>query len=178
MDIHPLLKTFVHSLAAIVFASVALPAFAARVVGITDGDTLTILDQRQRIKIRLANIDAPERYQPYNQHSRQSLAELCFGKEAHYLPEAVDKYGRTIAIVICEGVEANRTQVARGLAWVYTRNSAQYHDLKPLEHAAREQRLGLWHAKNPVPPWQWRKHKQQEQGEGARASSRYVPHSR
>jgi micrococcal nuclease len=178
MDAHPLLKTFVHGLAAIVFACLALPAYAARVVGIADGDTLTILEHRQRIKIRLANIDAPERQQPYYQRSRQSLAELCYGKEAEYLPEATDKYGRTVAIVICDGVEANQTQVARGLAWVYTWNKHQRQSLTPLEQAARAHRLGLWHAKNPMPPWQWRKHKQQEQGDGSRASSRYVPHRR
>jgi micrococcal nuclease len=131
-------------------------ASSVQVVGITDGDTLTILENHRQIKIRLANIDAPERYQPYGQRSRQSLADLCYGKSATYLPETIDKYGRTVAIVICDGVEANRTQVARGMAWVYTHFNKD-RSLPALERSARMARLGLWRDPNPVPPWEWRK---------------------
>lgn len=95
----------------------------SKVIAIADGDTLTVLEDREQIKIRLANIDAPEighgrkkPGQPFGQQSRQSLAALCFGKEAEIKPQNKDRYGRTVAVVVCNGIEANRAQVERGLA--------------------------------------------------------------
>jgi micrococcal nuclease len=58
-------------------------AFLATEIGISDGDTLTVLnDKRQQIRIRLAEIDAPEALQPFGIRPKQSLPELCFGKKS------------------------------------------------------------------------------------------------
>ena len=100
---------------------VAVPAFADQVIGIADGDTLTVLHNRKPLKIRLANIDAPEKKQPFGERSKQSLSDICYRKNATYSIQDVDRYGRTVAVVTCDGVEANRAQVERGFAWVYTR---------------------------------------------------------
>src|SRR6185312_619072 len=63
---------------------IALPVLATeiggRVVGITDGDTLTVLTDRQQTKVRLAEIDTPESGQPYGSRARQALSDLAFGK--------------------------------------------------------------------------------------------------
>src|SRR3954469_5065022 len=79
----------------------ALPAIAAeitgRVVGITDGDTLTVLDGTQRqTRVRLAEIDTPESRQPYGNRARQVLSDLAFGKSVRVLVQDTDRYGRTV----------------------------------------------------------------------------------
>jgi endonuclease YncB( thermonuclease family) len=96
--------------------------FNGRVVGIADGDTLTVLTaSKEQHKIRLAEIDAPEKRQPFGAKSKQSLSDLCFGKEAEVTPRAIDRYKRIVARVRCAGLDANAKQVNRGMAWVYRR---------------------------------------------------------
>jgi micrococcal nuclease len=131
-------------------------AHAAPVISISDGDTLTVLNEGKPLKIRLANIDAPEKRQAFGQRSRQSLSELCFGKDATYSVQNIDRYGRTVAVVMCASVEANRTQVERGMAWVYTRYNKDK-TLPEAQERAKQAGWGLWADKEPVPPWEWRK---------------------
>jgi micrococcal nuclease len=132
-------------------------AYATEVIRIADGDTLTVLEGRKQVKIRLANIDAPERRQSYGSRSRQSLAALCFRKDATYEVQDIDRYGRTVAVVSCDGVNANRHQVEAGMAHVYTRYN-QDRELPALQERAKAQRRGLWaDDKDPVPPWEWRR---------------------
>ena len=84
-----------------------------RVVGVADGDTLTVLDAwRQQIKVRLAEIDAPEKAQPYGQRSKQALSGLCYGREAIIDNKGRDRYGRTIGRVRCGGVDVNAEQMS------------------------------------------------------------------
>lgn len=133
-----------------------LSALAAEVIGISDGDTLTVLEDRNQVKIRLANIDAPEKAQAFGQRSRESLAELCFRKEASYETQTIDKYGRTVAVVTCAGIEANRAQVGRGMAWAYTKYNKD-ESLPALQEAAKAEKRGLWRDPDPTPPWEWRR---------------------
>ncbi|GAA5784880.1 thermonuclease family protein [Chitiniphilus shinanonensis] len=130
-----------------------------KVVGIADGDTLTCLtDANLQVTVRLAEIDAPEKKQPFGQRSRQALSDLCFGKPATLQVQSIDRYRRTVARVICAGTDANATQVRRGMAWVYNRY-ARDPALYDLQREARERRIGLWADADPVPPWEWRKQK-------------------
>lgn len=131
-------------------------AGAAQVIGISDGDTLTVLEGQQQMKIRLANIDAPEKAQAFGQRSKESLSDLCFGKDATYQVQDVDRYGRAVAVVTCAGVQANRAQVERGLAWVYPKYNRD-ESLPSLQHAAQAGRRGLFADPKPVPPWEWRR---------------------
>lgn len=49
---------------------------AVKVVGISDGDTVRVLDeQKQEIKVRLAGIDAPETGQPFSTKSKEALSK-------------------------------------------------------------------------------------------------------
>lgn len=139
-------------LAALLFA---FPAYAGKVIGIADGDTLTLLVAGRPLEIRLAGIDAPEYGQAFGERSKQSLAALCFGKTAQYQVRDVDQYGRTVAVVACAGTEANRYQVENGFAWVYRRHNRDA-SLLILEEEAREMQRGLWADDNPVPPWRFR----------------------
>ncbi|MFC3110858.1 thermonuclease family protein [Undibacterium arcticum] len=139
----------------IILALVTVPAFADQVIGIADGDTLTVLHDRKPLKIRLANIDAPEKKQAFGERSKQSLSDLCFQKDATYTVQNIDRYGRSVAVVACEEVEVNRAQVERGLAWVY----AQYNkdgSLPKVQAEAKSARRGVWTDTNPTPPWEFR----------------------
>jgi micrococcal nuclease len=140
----------------VVLALIGSPALAHQVVGVADGDTLTVLDDGRPLKIRLANIDAPEKAQAFGQRAKQSLSELCFGKDATYRVVDVDRYGRTVAEVACAGVNVNHEQVARGMAWVYVRYNKDP-SLLGLEEQARNAHLGLWSDATPTPPWLFRR---------------------
>ena len=132
-------------------------SFSGKVVGIADGDTLTVLTSSKRQhKIRLAEIDAPEKHQPFGSKSKQSLSEMCFDKEAEVTPFVKDRYQRIVARVNCAGVDVNSEEVNRSMAWVY-RRYAKDHDLYVLEHGAKVGKRGLWADSSPTPPWQWRK---------------------
>ena len=130
--------------------------FIGRVVSVHDGDTLTVLVSRNQIKVRLTDIDAPERKQPFGQRSRQSLAELCHGKDARIDEQGKDRYGRSPGRVSCAGVDANAEQVRRGLAWVYVKYAPKGSPLYAVQAEAQNARRGLWRDPNPVPPWEWR----------------------
>ena len=140
--------------------ALALPlsAYAHKVIGIADGDTLTLLVERKPLKIRLANIDAPEKAQAFGHRSRESLSELCFGKDATYDTQDIDKYGRTVAVVVCAGIDANRIQVQRGLAWIYPKYNKDA-SLPAMQDAAKAEKRGLWRDPAPIPPWEFRRKK-------------------
>lgn len=128
-----------------------------QVVSISDGDTLTLLVDQRQIKVRLADIDAPEAKQPWGTRSRQSLGSLCHGKPATAEPVSQDRYGRTVARVACAGRDAAAHQVSAGMAWVFPRYAPADSPLCPLESEARAARRGLWADPSPVPPWEWRR---------------------
>lgn len=132
------------------------------VVAISDGDTLKARcglegAYRQEV-IRLAEIDAPEKGQPYGTRAKASLAVLCFGSWATIRPEKQDRYGRTVARVECSGKDASSEQVRRGYAWFFTRYGTDT-SIRALEGLARGSRAGLWADPEPVPPWEWRARK-------------------
>lgn len=127
------------------------------VVGVTDGDTITCLTPaKEQIKVRLAEIDAPEKKQAFGERSKQSLSDLCFQERAELRVVDRDRYGRTVARVICGGVDANAEQIRRGMAWVYERY-ARDRALLPLQAKAKVSHAGLWSDTDPVAPWEWRK---------------------
>ncbi|MFH1495074.1 MAG: thermonuclease family protein [Pseudomonadota bacterium] len=128
-----------------------------KVVGVSDGDTLTVLDgSNRRYKIRLSAIDAPEKNQPFGMRSKQALSSLCFGKDARVTPLKEDRYGRTVADVDCGGKNVNEEQIRTGMAWVYRKYANGYGVLYTLEDVARTGQQGLWIDQNPMPPWEWR----------------------
>lgn len=140
------------------------------VVGISDGDTLTARCGRigayERVKVRIAAIDAPEKAQPYGQRSRQALSGICFGEQALITEVDTDRYGRTVADVSCNGEDAGSRMVSEGWAWVYDYNhlaTRRGGGLFELQERAQARRAGLWADPQPTPPWEWRKHQREEQ---------------
>lgn len=133
-----------------------------RVVGITDGDTLTLLVQEHQETIRLAEIDAPEKRQPFGQRSKQALSALAFGKQARLLSSGRDRYGRIVARVYTQGedgeIDVSGEMVRQGAAWVFDRYASD-EALYALQEEARAAKRGLWAlpAAEQVPPWKWRR---------------------
>lgn len=133
-------------------------AYAYKVIGIADGDTLTLLVNNSPLKIRLANIDAPEKSQPFGKNSKESLAEMCWGKDAQYEAFSIDRYSRTVALVTCNNIGVNLEQVRRGMAWVYKKyNKDPFYVFVQAEAEKRER--GLWQEADAIPPWEWRKNR-------------------
>jgi len=128
---------------------------SCRVVAIADGDSLTCTFGGTRTEVRLDEIDAPEHDQPHGGQAKQSLAKLCLNKQVTLDRHGVDDYGRVLARVTCGGVDANESQVRRGMAWVYdhyVKDRSLYND----QTRARSEGLGLWAEPDPTPPWDWR----------------------
>ncbi len=142
-------------------------AFRGRVVGITDGDTITVLDdQNQQHTIRLAEIDAPERGQPWGNRSRQALSALVFGKTISVQQTDTDRYDRIVARLFADGRDVNRAMVEQGHAWAY-RQYLTDETLVAVEARARASRVGLWSMSDQqtVAPWEWRQGVRGESGE-------------
>lgn len=138
-------------------AAAAAAELEGRVVGVHDGDTLTVLLGRTPQRVRLVDIDAPELRQPFGTRARQALAELCFGQLATLEPRGIDRYQRMLARVRCGGREANSELVRSGYAWTFTRYAAPDSPLHGIERKARAARRGLWVDPAPIPPWDWRR---------------------
>lgn len=141
-------------------ASVELTEYSGKVVGVTDGDTVTVLDGNLRQhKVRLADIDAPEKAQPFGTRARMELGEMVFGKEVSVGPATRDRYGREVAALYLtedRRKSVNLLMVEKGMAWWYTQYSKDP-AFRAAEQEARSAKVGLWADLEPVPPWQWRK---------------------
>ena len=137
------------------------------VVGVSDGDSITVLDTDQRQhKIRLQGIDAPEKAQAYGQKSKESLSNLVYNKTVKVHGSKKDRYGRTLGQVMLGDLDVCLEQVKRGMAWHYKdyqgQQSVKDRDLYDrAERLARQQRLGLWQDAAPIEPSAFRRQKKQ-----------------
>ena len=154
----------------LLLAAVA-PAWAGTMSGVVivviDGDTVLFKPDSYRaasrafLKLRLADIDAPEKDQPYGDVATRALTELVLDQRVEVETVATDIYGRTIAHIWIGSGQAGEGQVdaelvRRGLAWASTR-SRKGSGLKAAQTEARRAQRGLWQAAEPVPPWVWRR---------------------
>jgi len=143
-----------------------------KVVAVTDGDTIKVLDgNKVQHKIRLTGIDAPEKAQPFGNASRKHLATMVAGKDVRIETTKNDRYGRVLGKVWVQPrdcpscgktLNANHAQILSGMAWWYQ----DYAKDQPAEDQgryesavteARKRKLGLWSEPNPIPPWAWRR---------------------
>ncbi len=136
----------------------SLACYSQELIGKTirvyDGDTMTILVNKQKVKIRLFGVDAPELKQSFGKESREHLRKLCpLGKKAKVEVVSKDRYKRVVGIAYCNDVEVNANQVENGYAWAYRHYSKKY---IPLELRARSKKIGLW-AKKAMEPRVYRK---------------------
>lgn len=146
---------------------VAVAVLTCLVVGISDGDTLTVRcgtpGQYQQERVRISAIDAPERKQPFGARSKQSLSDLCYRVEARITSRQRDRYQRIVGDVQCNGTDAAQHQVAAGMAMVYDRYAKGYAHLYQFQAQARAAQLGIWSDPHVMAPWQWRKQQRSKQ---------------
>ncbi len=131
--------------------------FTGRVVGVADGDTITVLHSGKPVRIRLNGIDSPEKRQAFGKRAKQFTSRLTYGKAVTVKDLGQDRYGRTIGdVILPDGRVLNQELVKAGFAWWYRRYAPDDEILKQLEHEARGAKRGLWADPHAVPPWEWR----------------------
>ncbi len=131
--------------------------FTGRVVGVSDGDTITVLHNGKGERIRLHGIDCPEKRQAFGKRAKQFTSTLVFGNTVTVQGVDRDRYGRTVAEVrLPDGRSLNQELVKAGFAWWYWRYAPDDETLAQLEHEARAAKRGLWADPHAVPPWEWR----------------------
>lgn len=138
-------------------SSAALADFSGTVVRVVDGDTLDVLVQNRPVRVRLAQIDAPERRQAYGTRARQALAAMVFRRVVTVADAGTDQYGRELGTVFVAGANVNAAMVDQGMAWAY-RQYLTDRSMIGLEQQARAARRGLWNDPAPVAPWFFRAH--------------------
>lgn len=138
-------------------------SFSGRVVGVSDGDTVTVLvNGHDQYKIRIAGIDAPEKKQPFGQRAKALMSDMVYGRDVTVNWDKRDRFGRTVGVVLVSGQDAGKSMLLAGLAWHYKKYQGDQSQLdrerySAAEGVARSERVGLWVDKDPVPPWEWRK---------------------
>ncbi|HKA01991.1 MAG TPA: thermonuclease family protein [Candidatus Solibacter sp.] len=167
----PRLAMRVCAAAAAGFAAAVLSPFAfadpwiveGRVVGISDGDTITVLDDsKTQHRVRIAGIDAPEKGQAFGEQSKQNLSALVFQKRVESRCHKKDRYGREVCAVYVARRDVGLEQIRNGMAWWYREYAHEQATQERLvyrddEAAAKAARRGLWNDPKAMPPWAWRK---------------------
>jgi len=158
-----LLRAAASFLAASAFCAAALAhTLEGRVVGVSDGDTVTLLDGvNAQHRIRLAGIDAPEKAQAYGDASKRHLSRLVFGESVRVEYAKHDRYGRIVGKILKNGRDASLEQLRAGFAWHYKQyqreqSRADRGAYAESEREAQQAHAGLWRDPDPVAPWAWR----------------------
>jgi endonuclease YncB( thermonuclease family) len=138
--------------------------FTGKAVGISDGDTVSVLREGKAVKVRLHGVDTPEKTQAFGTQARKFTSDLAFQQTVTVVIRATDRYGRLVGeVLLPDGRSLNQELVKAGMAWWYRPYAPNDIMLAQLEAEARTAKRGLWADAHPVPPWEWRK--------GQRASS-------
>lgn len=139
----------------------AIADIHGEIIRIIDGDTVDVLVNKTPVRVRLVDIDAPERKQPFGQKSRQFLADMIFRQQVTIVEKGKDRYNRVLGTVFKEdNTNVNESQVSNGMAWAYRyREQATNPAMLELEQDARRKRRGLWSdpQSSIVEPWKWRR---------------------
>ena len=155
-------------ISSLVCSSVQAGTIAGRVIRITDGDTLVVIDSNNvQHKIRLMGIDAPENKQSYGKRSKDNLSGLVTGKHVVVEYDKRDWNKLIIGKVNLNGKDMNLEQVVSGMAWHYKEYQGEQSRTDQLLYSeaevdARSAKRGLWREPNPLPPREYRKLKKPE----------------
>jgi len=151
--VYKALKFIILFACGLLLISAQIPDLTGKVVGIQDGDSITVLlDENIQLKVRLEGIDCPESKQAFGTKAKQWTSDLAFGKQITLRQTGKDRYGRTLGFIILpDGRNLNEEILKAGFAWHFKKyNKDQY--LAELEDIARQEQKGLWQDPNPIPP--------------------------
>ena len=159
-DVSAVVWLFLVALPILVYAE----QFTGKVVGISDGDTISVLREGKAVKVRLHGVDTPEKTQAFGTQARKFTGDLVFQQTVTVVIRDTDRYGRLVGeVLLPDGRSLNQELVKAGMAWWYRPYAPNDTTLAQLEAEARTAKRGLWADAHPIPPWEWRK--------GQRASS-------
>ena len=133
------------------------------VVGVSDGDTITVLDDaKTQHKVRFSGIDAPENGQAFAKESQRSLSALVFQKRVEARCHRRDRHGYQVCAVFVGLRDVGLAQIRAGMAWWYREYAHEQRMHEPIlyrdeEESAKARRVGLWSDEKPAPPWEWRR---------------------
>lgn len=150
------------------FSSIAYAeSFSGKVIGVSDGDTISVMRGGRAEKVRLYGIDAPEKKQAFGNRAKQAASDLAFGKMVTVTVVGRDRFGRTVGeVIIPNGRSMNRELLRAGYAWWYWQFAKNDKTLRRLEEEARAARRGLWQDRDPIPPWEFRKKQRAQKDRG------------
>ena len=153
-------NSLVFFLCAFVFQCISAESLTGKVISIADGDTATILTGNKKTKVRLAEIDTPEKNQPYGKEAKKALSDFIFGKTVRIEVQTIDRYGRTVGKIFLGNLDINKEMVRAGHAWVYRRYTKD-ETLFKLEEYAMQNMFGLWALPEDqhIAPWEGRRGK-------------------
>ena len=155
-------RFFLFLLLLLISTRVPAEMLTGRIVGVSDGDTLKLLDTGNvPHKIRIAGIDAPEKKQPFGEKAKTSLSALAYNRTAEADCRKIDRYRRNVCVVFVGGKDVGLEQIKAGMAWWYQQYAKEQTqqertDYEHAEFLAKRHRYGLWSGPNPTPPWEWR----------------------
>ncbi len=152
-------KSFFIAIILVLLMNSTLYSYQAKVVKVSDGDTIRIVKEDDSITIRLYGIDCPETRQNFGKQAAEFASDMVYGKMVDIEAVTTDRYGRTVGIVSYQDKSLNEELIRHGYAWKYTKycDKPVCLEWKMLEKNARRNSLGLWGGNNPVPPWKFRK---------------------
>jgi len=133
-------------------------SWPAKVVSVTDGDTINVIRDNRQIEIRLYGIDTPEKKQDYGQQAKDLTSALVAGRNVEIEQKDTDQDGRVVGLVKVDGQSLNEMIIQNGYAWVYWQYCKEKFctDWVKSEGVARQQKKGMWSSSDIVPPWEWR----------------------
>ncbi|MGL5904243.1 MAG: thermonuclease family protein [Cetobacterium sp.] len=132
-------------------------AFTGKVIKVADGDTITVQNGEEKVRVRFYGVDAPEKKQEYGVKSLDVLKKMIDGKVVEIKQKDKDQYGRVVGEVYFEGKNLNLYMLENGHVWWYKQYSKNEKEYEAAEKKAKDKKLGLWKENNPTPPWEFRR---------------------
>jgi len=157
------MKTFLIFSISFLTALALYADFSGKVVGVSDGDTVTVLRDGRGVKIRLYGIDCPESSQDFGQAAKKFTSGMAYGKTVKVEEKDADHYGRIVGIVYVDDENLNLSLLRNGFAWYYKTYAKNEKSFAAAQSKAKAAKTGLWSQPDPIPPWDYRKELREEE---------------
>ena len=132
---------------------------SGKVVAIKDGDTVVVLDSlNNQTTLRLAEVDCPEKNQPFGTKAKQFTSDQIYYKTIKYVVTDTDRYGRSIAMIYydTDNKYLSAEIIKAGMGWHYKKYSTSK-ELATFQENAKQNKIGLWIDNDPIEPSEFRR---------------------